>query len=81
MLLRIEVIGDDIYLDDATTLGDELVTDLDPGLDKSCVQQVGIEAQQLADALTFLRSGRRSGLVKNTQPSAATTCVLKPILP
>ena len=54
MLLRIGVFGDDIYLDDATTLGDELIADLDPGLDKVGVQGRSFNSQQFADTFTFL---------------------------
>ena len=54
MLLRIEVFGDDIYLDDATTLGDELVTDLDPGLQEVHVQLWAINTHHLGDIFTFL---------------------------
>ena len=51
MLLRIEVFGDDIYLDDATTLGDELVTDLDPGLEERLDHLLDVDAQQVGDLL------------------------------
>lgn len=44
-------IGD---LVDITALGDELGTDLDPGLAKSVVQSGGFNTQQFGDAFTFL---------------------------
>jgi len=37
-----------------TTLGDELVTDLDAGLQQVLVQISGVAAKKLGDALTFL---------------------------
>ena len=46
------------YLVDVTTLGDELVTDLDPGFQEVGVQRTGINSQQLGNSLTFLHERR-----------------------
>lgn len=43
------------YLVDVPTLGDEFVTDLDPGLDESGVQSLGFDTQKFGDIFTFLR--------------------------
>ena len=47
------------YLVDVTTLGDELVTDLDPGLHEVGVHELVFNSQQLGDAFTFLFPCRR----------------------
>jgi len=44
---------------DVTTLGDELVTDLDPGLHEVGVHELVFNSQQLGDAFTFLFPCRR----------------------
>lgn len=43
-----------VDLVDITTLGDEFVTDLDPGFDVSLVETRSIDTQELGDAFTFL---------------------------
>lgn len=39
-----------------TTLGDEFVTDLNPGFDESQVESWGVYTQQSTDTITFLKS-------------------------
>ena len=43
------------YLGHVTTLGDELVADFDLGLDHVVVESWAVDAEQFADAFTFLR--------------------------
>lgn len=56
MFLEVQYIqvGGKNYLVDVTTLGDELVTDLNPGLQEVHVQLRAIDTHHLGNVFTFL---------------------------
>ena len=60
-------------------LGDELVSDLDPGLQQVGVQHLTVDTDQLGDALTLLRGGEATHNV-STAPLVATGPVLRRLM-
>jgi hypothetical protein len=55
------------YLVDVTTLGDELVTDLDPGLQEVHVQLRAINTHHLGDIFTFLLVWKNKSQERGTE--------------